>query len=97
MPRLIYIGPDPSELGVVPLKEGWPAFDHDEDDEDVIAEKLAHRVKLPSTTPDGVAARGGPVYRLDEEAGKTTTKSRTAASGPKDSAHDASGDAAKGA
>lgn len=66
MPRLIYIGPDPAEHGVVPLREGWPAENHDEPDEAVAAEKLAQRVKLPSTSEDGAPSWGGHVYRLEE-------------------------------
>lgn len=34
-----YAGPEPN--GLVPLPEGWPAADHDEQDEAVRAEKLA--------------------------------------------------------
>lgn len=30
--RLAYIGARPSEAGIVPLPEGWPAADHDEPD-----------------------------------------------------------------
>jgi len=44
--KLRYIGPDPAVTGQVPLPEGWPALDHDEPDEELAAEKLAHRVRL---------------------------------------------------
>ena len=36
---LRYVGPVPD--GLVPLPEGWPAFDHEEPDARVRAEKLA--------------------------------------------------------
>lgn len=39
--RLMYIGPDPAVVGIVPLPEGWPAFDHDEADDSLAAEKVA--------------------------------------------------------
>lgn len=93
--RLIYIGPDPEALGVVPLREGWPATDHDEEDEGVIAEKLAQRVKLPSTTEDGAPSWGGPVYRLDAEPEKHTAPRKRGAQDAKDSASGAP-DAATG-
>lgn len=38
--RLRYVGPT-SESGVLPLREGWPAADHEESDEAEAAEKLA--------------------------------------------------------
>ena len=41
---LKYTGPTPAEVGVVPLPEGWPAFDHEEPDEDVRNEKVASGV-----------------------------------------------------
>ncbi|HXG36521.1 MAG TPA: hypothetical protein VNL15_06105 [Dehalococcoidia bacterium] len=41
MSKLIYIGPDPAEVGVVPLPEGWGAFDHEETDEKLAKEKVA--------------------------------------------------------
>lgn len=86
MPRLIYIGPDPAEHGVVPLQEGWPSADHDEEDEVALAEKLAQRVKLPSPTPDGAPAWGGPVYRLDEAPEKHTAARKRGGQDAKDSA-----------
>lgn len=39
--KLIYIGPDPATVGVVPLPEGWPAESHEETEETVAAAKLA--------------------------------------------------------
>lgn len=40
--RLKYVGISPADNGgIVPLPEGWPAADHDEDDEALAAEKLA--------------------------------------------------------
>lgn len=41
MTALKYTGPDPAEVGVVPLPEGWPAEDHDEPDAALAKEKLA--------------------------------------------------------
>ena len=41
MPQLKYIGPDPAVLGMVPLPEGWGAFDHEDQDEERAAEKVA--------------------------------------------------------
>lgn len=45
--RLRYTGPDPAAVGVVPLPEGWPAFDHDEPDAALRAEKLASGAYAP--------------------------------------------------
>lgn len=39
--KLTYIGPLPAAVGGVPLPEGWGAFDHDEDNEELAAEKVA--------------------------------------------------------
>ena len=39
--RLIYTGPDPAVVGIVPLPEGWPAADHDEEDAEVAKAKVA--------------------------------------------------------
>lgn len=41
MTVLKYIGPDPAEIGVVPLPEGWPAALHEEPDKGLAKEKLA--------------------------------------------------------
>lgn len=38
---LIYIGPSPAEVGIVPCPEGWPAANHNEPDEALAAEKVA--------------------------------------------------------
>lgn len=38
--KLKYVGPK-SDAGVLPLREGWPALDHEERDEGVASEKLA--------------------------------------------------------
>ena len=38
--NLIYVGPNPAEVGVVPLYEGWPAANHTEPDSSLAAEKL---------------------------------------------------------
>lgn len=38
--RLVYIGPNPATVGIVPLPEGWPALDHEEPDEALAAEKV---------------------------------------------------------
>lgn len=38
---LIYIGPSPAEVGIVPCPEGWPAADHVEQDAGLAAEKVA--------------------------------------------------------
>lgn len=37
---LTYIGPDPAVVGVVPLREGWPAANHEEPDALVSAAKV---------------------------------------------------------
>lgn len=39
--RLTYVGPDPAVVGLVPLPEGWPAADHEENDQALAAEKIA--------------------------------------------------------
>jgi hypothetical protein len=40
--KLRYIGISPVENGgTVPLPEGWPAADHDEDNEELAAQKVA--------------------------------------------------------
>ena len=39
--ELVYIGPNPAEVGIVPCPEGWPAADHSEPDEALAAEKVA--------------------------------------------------------
>ncbi len=41
MQKLIYVGPDPAAVGLVPLPEGWPASDHDEPDKELAAAKVA--------------------------------------------------------
>lgn len=46
--RLRYTGPDPAEVGVVPLPEGWPAVDHDEPDAAQRAAKLASGAYAPA-------------------------------------------------
>lgn len=39
--NLTYVGPDPETIvGALPLPEGWPAFDHEETDPAVAAQKL---------------------------------------------------------
>lgn len=39
--KLVYVGPDPVEVGLVPLPEGWPAAPHQEDDAAIAEAKLA--------------------------------------------------------
>lgn len=53
MAQLIYTGKTLAEVGVVPLPEGWPAFNHDEPDEAAAAEKVAsgsYRFEKPPRT-----------------------------------------------
>ena len=38
--ELVYIGPNPAEVGIGPCPEGWPAADHSEPDESLAAEKV---------------------------------------------------------
>ena len=57
--ELIYIGPDPVVVGVVPCPEGWPAAPHDEPDKVLAAEKVAsglyreHKPVKPVAAPAG--------------------------------------------
>lgn len=46
--RLVYVGPDPAIVGVVPLPEGWPAFDHEETDQARASEKVASGSYVPA-------------------------------------------------
>lgn len=60
-PNLLrYVGPEPHEVGVVPLPEGWPAADHEEPDAAKRAEKLAHRQY--QTGDNQGEPTGGPSY-----------------------------------
>lgn len=63
MTKLIYAGPDPEVVGVVPLPEGWPARDHEEGDAELAAAKLASG--MYALTPGADSA---------ERAGKRSTK-----------------------
>ncbi|MGI8423584.1 MAG: hypothetical protein ACR2NO_05655 [Chloroflexota bacterium] len=61
MTELIYIGPDPADVGVVPLPEGWSAANHEEPDIDLAAEKVASRMyrakaEKPAGTTTSAAA-----------------------------------------
>lgn len=61
MAKLRYIGPDPAQIGIVPLPEGWGAFDHEDDDEERAKAKLAHRYEGKPTfalAQDEAAPRG---------------------------------------
>jgi hypothetical protein len=61
--ELKYVGPSPSEAGVVPLPQGWPAHDHIEDDDDARAEKLAFKFEARKLKGWG----GKRAYELVEE------------------------------
>ena len=67
MTKLKYIGPEPEVTGMVPLPEGWSAIDHEEPDEDLVAAKLAHRVKL-RTNAKGKTVYGAHTFREWTEA-----------------------------
>lgn len=39
--KLVYVGPNPAQVGIVPCPEGWPAANHEEPDSALAAEKVA--------------------------------------------------------
>lgn len=55
---LRYVGPDPGQVGGVPLPEGWPAASHDEPDAELRAAKLAFEHPAHGRMYAEEAARG---------------------------------------
>lgn len=45
---LLYIGPDPAVVGIVPLPEGWPAEDHTDGVDERYAAKVASGMYKPA-------------------------------------------------
>lgn len=64
--RLEYLGPDPNDLEVVPLPEGWPAASHDEPDAEVAAAKVASGAYRDASAPPPAAPVKG--HRRAKEA-----------------------------
>ena len=56
--ELVYIGPNPAEVGIVPCPEGWPAADHSEPDEALAAEKVASGLYKKHRKPEAPALGG---------------------------------------
>lgn len=57
--ELIYVGPSPAEIGVVPLPEGWPAADHTEPDRALARAKLQSGFYKRKRAPRPAGPAGG--------------------------------------
>ena len=49
--KLVYIGPNPAEVGVVPLPEGWPSESHEENNREIADAKLASKMYTQEKPP----------------------------------------------